>query len=146
MLSNVSDLLQTSQMTVIVCISLYQKTVSFQELGASKVLCSRHRQRGSPANDSTLVFWPSSCIRHTPLTARDRRGWKCQLRTVLAHEAGFLTHCTLRPPSSAVGISSAGRFDAEKFCCFPAKQPSSWKAPMQRSPALHLRQNNNLLL
>lgn len=134
-------------MTVIVCISLYQKTVSFQELGASKVLCSQRRQRGSPANVSTLVFWPSSCIRHTPLTARDRRGWKCQVRMVLAHKAGFLMLCTLLETSQV--LQSALALPVDSMLRSPASFQRSSTTPGKlpgRGPVLHLCQNNNLLL
>lgn len=90
-----SELLRRSQMTAIVCIFLYQRTVSFLESGASKVFRRQRRQRSSPANVSTLLFWPLSFIRHTPLSSKDRRGWKCQLCVVLAREAGFLSSALL---------------------------------------------------
>lgn len=131
LLSNVSELLQRSQMTAIVCISPYQRTGASRSQEHPK--CSADSKAALPMFQH-YFFWPLSFIRHTPLRARTGgagRGSSARCWHVELHSLGS-AGCW-RPPGAAAGISAAGAFSAEQFCFLPAKQHSSWKAPRKRS-------------
>lgn len=130
MLSNVSELLQTSQMTVIVCISLYQKTESFQGIGSIQSALQPARQPCQCFYTSFLAFILHQATLHlqqgTGGAGRASSAWCRRVKL----DSSCSAHCR-RLPGAAVGLGTAGGFDAEK--CLPAKQHGSGEGPRQRS-------------